>query len=191
MAMEFLISVICVVFMPGVDNQIKVWDIRMMRPLHAYFSYSPAKSLEISQRGLLAVGYGRKVQAREYDHERNQCLVYYFHRPILMITYSFLGSFQIWQDALRSKQQTPYMSHTLLDGVIEDLAFCPYEDIMGIGHSGGISTMLVPGAGEPNFDSYVANPFQSRRERQEQEVHMLLDKLQPETIVLDPDSIGR
>jgi len=48
----------------GVDNQIKVWDIRMMRPLHAYFSYSPAKSLEISQRGLLAVGYGRKVQVR-------------------------------------------------------------------------------------------------------------------------------
>jgi len=102
-----------------------------------------------------------------------------------------LGTFQIWQDALRSKQQAPYMSHSLHDGVIEDLAFCPYEDVMGIGHATGISTMLVPGAGEPNFDSYVANPFQSRRERQEQEVHMLLDKLQPETIVLDPDSIGR
>jgi hypothetical protein len=50
---------------------------------------------------------------------------------------------------------------------------------------------VAAGAGEPNFDSYVANPFQSRRERQEQEVHMLLDKLQPETIVLDPDVIGR
>ncbi len=52
-------------------------------------------------------------------------------------------------------------------------------------------TSPLSGAGEPNFDSYVANPFQSRRERQEQEVHMLLDKLQPETIVLDPDTIGR
>ena len=46
----------------GVDNQVKVWDIRMMRPMHAYFSHSTASSLEISQRGLLAVGYGRKVQ---------------------------------------------------------------------------------------------------------------------------------
>ena len=52
----------------GVDNQVKVWDIRMMRPMHAYFSYSPANSLEISQRGMLAVGYGRKVQVGVRPH---------------------------------------------------------------------------------------------------------------------------
>ncbi len=49
----------------GVDGQVKVWDIRLMRPLHAYFSHSPASSLEISQRGLLAVGYGRTVQVSD------------------------------------------------------------------------------------------------------------------------------
>eukprot|EP00983_Pelagomonas_calceolata_P123810 1161046-Pelagomonas_calceolata.AAC.6 len=46
----------------GADNQIKVWDVRTFKPLHAYFSYSPVTSLDISQRGLLAVGYGSKVQ---------------------------------------------------------------------------------------------------------------------------------
>ena len=60
-----------------------------------------------------------------------------------------------------------------------------------MGHSGGVSTMLVPGAGEPNFDSYVADPFQRRKARQEQEVHLLLDKLQPDMIVLDPTTIGQ
>ena len=54
-----------------------------------------------------------------------------------------------------------------------------------------MSTMLVPGAGEPNFDSRVADPFQAKRARREQEVHQLLDKLQPDMIVLDPTSIGQ
>jgi hypothetical protein len=57
--------------------------------------------------------------------------------------------------------------------------------------SGGISSVLVPGAGEPNFDSFVANPYQSKKERQEQEVALLLDKLQPDTIMLDPEAIGK
>lgn len=65
------------------------------------------------------------------------------------------------------------------------------QDVIAVGHSGGISTMLVPGSGEPNFDSYVADPFQNRKARQEQEVHQLLDKLQPDMIVLDPTTIGQ
>jgi U3 small nucleolar RNA-associated protein 7 len=39
------------------------------------------------------------------------------------------------------------MSHTLLEGVLEGLRFCPYEDVLGIGHSAGLSTILVPGMG--------------------------------------------
>lgn len=46
----------------GLDSQVKVWDVRTYKPLHAYFAYRPATSLDISQRGLLMVGYGRKAQ---------------------------------------------------------------------------------------------------------------------------------
>ncbi|KXZ55840.1 hypothetical protein GPECTOR_2g1391 [Gonium pectorale] len=143
----------------GADKQLKVWDIRMLRPMHAYFTYAPITQLDISQRGLLAAGHGRRVQ--------------------------------VWQDALRTKAQSPYMNHHVPEGVLQKFRFCPYEDVLGIGHSGGISTMLVPGAGEPNFDSFVANPFQTVRQRQQGEVVALLDKLQPDTIVLDPDTVGR
>lgn len=45
----------------GVDGRVKVWDVRTFKPLQSYFSRAPATSLDISQQGLLAVGFGRKV----------------------------------------------------------------------------------------------------------------------------------
>jgi U3 small nucleolar RNA-associated protein 7 len=48
----------------GVDGQVKVWDVRTFKPVHSYFSHAPATSLEISQQGLLAVGFGSRVQVR-------------------------------------------------------------------------------------------------------------------------------
>ncbi len=63
--------------------------------------------------------------------------------------------------------------------------------MLGAGHGGELSTLLVPGAGEPNYDSRVADPFQTPKARREQEVHALLEKLQPDMIVLDPGSIGQ
>ena len=48
----------------GLDCQVKVWDVRTFKPLHAYFANSPATALDISMKGLLAVGQGRRVQVR-------------------------------------------------------------------------------------------------------------------------------
>ena len=97
----------------------------------------------------------------------------------------------IWKDALHRKQKAAYLHHNLDGRAVESVRFCPYEDVLAIGHAVGMSTILVPGAGEPNFDSLVANPYQTAKARQEQEVHQLLDKLQPDMIALDPSSIGK
>ena len=74
---------------------------------------------------------------------------------------------------------------------VEQVSFCPYEDVLFCGHSAGISSMIVPGCGEPNFDSLVANPYQTRHQRREAEVNQLLDKLPAEMIMLDPEAIAR
>lgn len=45
----------------GMDGEVKVWDLRTYRQLHYYQFTAPPASLDISQRGLLAVGYGAHV----------------------------------------------------------------------------------------------------------------------------------
>ncbi|XP_056162237.1 probable U3 small nucleolar RNA-associated protein 7 isoform X3 [Syzygium oleosum] len=102
------------------------------------------------------------------------------------------GSFvQMSGNFSESQSYSRYMTHSMAKGYqIKKLLFRPYEDVLGIAHSMGWSSILIPGSGEPNFDSWVANPFETSKQRREKEVRSLLDKLPPETIMLDPSKIG-
>ncbi|KNA14312.1 hypothetical protein SOVF_108470 [Spinacia oleracea] len=102
------------------------------------------------------------------------------------------GSFvQVFRDGSSSQNYSRYMSHSMAKGYkIEKVSFRPYEDVLGIGHSMGWSSILIPGSGEPNFDSWVANPFETTKQRREKEVRSLLEKLPPESIMMDPKKIG-
>ncbi|TRM57380.1 NUC141 domain-containing protein [Schizophyllum amplum] len=83
-----------------------------------------------------------------------------------------------------------YLTHPVPHRPLLSLQFAPYQDILNIGHAAGLSSILVPGAGEPNFDSAEADPFENKKARREKEVKSLLDKLQPDMITLDPEFVG-
>jgi len=142
----------------GMDNKLKIWDVRNYKELYSYNTPRPATTVDISQRGILAIGSRDTVQ--------------------------------MWKEVFTVRQTEPYMMHRVTGNVAEMVRFCPFEDIAGVGHSRGFSSIVIPGSGEPNFDSFAANPFQTASQRREAEVHALLDKIQPEMIQLDPTKVG-
>lgn len=147
----------------GGDSRVKIFDLRMYKEVHSYNTYGgPPSCLDISQTGMLGIGHG--------------CHTTYWS-----------------PDALRSKAKEPYMKHQISGrGPMESLRFRPYEDVVGIGHAGGVSSIVVPGSGEPNLDSmeHFTNPYMDSKQRREAEVRSLLEKLSPEMISLDPDAVG-
>ncbi len=145
----------------GLDSMVHVWDLRTHGKLHSVRTRRVAGQLDISQRGMLAVGDGTFVD------------VY--------------GA-----GILSAPQPEPYMSVHTGDRreVVHSVRFCPYEDVLGVGRAGGFTSAVIPGCGEPNIDSFEANPFITRTQRREADVQALLDKAPPETIMLNPHELG-
>lgn len=84
------------------------------------------------------------------------------------------------------------MKHRLSSGnQVSALMFAPYEDVLGVGHTNGYSSLVIPGSGEANFDAYEANPFETKRQTQEGLVHRLLEKLPPQSISLKIKDVGK
>ncbi|KAI1095421.1 BING4CT-domain-containing protein [Rostrohypoxylon terebratum] len=148
----------------GQDCRMAVWDIRMFKEVNNYFTYQPASSIAISDRGLTAVGWGTSTTIWKGLYSKHL--------------------------AEQEKVQSPYMKWGGEGKRIERVRWCPFEDVLGLGHDEGFSSIIVPGAGEPNFDALEVNPFETAKQRQETEVKSLLNKLQPEMIALDPNFIG-
>ncbi|CBZ27211.1 conserved hypothetical protein [Leishmania mexicana MHOM/GT/2001/U1103] len=139
----------------GGDHAMKVWDCRTLRTLEEYAVTYSFHTLDISSSGLVALGGGTNVH--------------------------------IWKDMFTAaKPSSPYMKFGLGYGnIAEQVRFCPFEDVIGIGHSRGFTSLLIPGSGEANPDFYYANPHETERHRKERVVTNLLDKLPPDTISMD------
>lgn len=148
----------------GQDQKMTVWDIRMYKEVNKYFLNKPGASVAISDRNLTSVAFGTRCS--------------------------------IWKGLFdksledQEKIQRPYMAWGGEGQHIERVRWCPLEDTLGVSHNEGFSSLVIPGAGEPNFDALEVNPYENTKQRQEAEIQGLLNKLQPETISLNPEFIG-
>ncbi|CEQ41621.1 SPOSA6832_03353 [Sporobolomyces salmonicolor] len=148
----------------GIDGSVKIWDTRKWAVLNEYHFKKTPKTTAWSQKGLLGVGWGNHIS--------------------------------VFNDLTKPSHSArlpppPYLTHTFPSTPVHSLKFCPFDDLLGVGHARGFTSLLVPGAGEPNFDSLEADPFEGKRRRREREVHQLLEKLPMDLITLDQDVLGK
>lgn len=142
-----------------------VWDIRMFKPVHTYMTRQPASSVSISDTGLTAVATSTYTTVYRGLFDKNA--------------------------AVQQRVESPYMRWGGEGRRMERVQWCPYEDVLGVSHDAGFSSLIIPGAGEANYDALEVNPLETAKQRQESEVRGLLNKLTPEMIALDPNFIGQ
>ncbi|KAI8989335.1 WD40-repeat-containing domain protein [Pilobolus umbonatus] len=183
------------------NGTVTLWSPSMNTPLVKMLCHrGPVKAVAVDKGGHYMATAGADGQMKLWDIRTFGVLQEYYTPKIAtslsisdngLLSVGWNTRVQIWKDAFKTKQTSPYMNHMEPGSLISNTQFVPYEDVLGIGHQNGISSIVVPGAGEANFDSMVVNPFQTKKQRQETEVHSLLNKLQPDMIVLDPTIMGK
>ncbi|KAF9609300.1 hypothetical protein IFM89_015545, partial [Coptis chinensis] len=151
-------------------GKVTMWRPTSAAPLIKMLCHhGPVSAMAFHPGGHLMATAGMKRKIKLWDLRKFEVLhTYPGHAKTLQFSQTDLlgigsGSLvQVWKDTMGNQEYSRYMSHSIVKGYqVGKLHFQPYEDVLGLGHSMGISSILVPGSGEPNFDTWVANPFET------------------------------
>ena len=145
----------------GNDTKMKIWDLRnSYKALFEYYNPNPATNLSLSQKGLLAVSYNNVIE--------------------------------IWKDYYLNKQKEPYMKHHFKNNKtkIKKMKFVNFEDFLGCGTNIGFSSIIIPGSGIANFDTFENNPYETKNQKKEKEIKNLLEKIPYNMINIDPHKLN-
>ncbi|ODO03497.1 U3 small nucleolar RNA-associated protein 7 [Cryptococcus wingfieldii CBS 7118] len=146
----------------GMDGTVKLWDARNWgKEVRQWKVRNQVTDLAFSGQGMLSVGGKSGVSVFQDLHKD---------------TY---------------KPPSPYLTLPLPSLTASSVKFCPFDDLLCVGHERGISSLIVPGSGEANFDSGEADLYETRTRRREREVRGVLEKIRPELITLDTEFLGK
>src|SRR4051794_7107483 len=102
----------------GEDGKMKLWDLRAYKEATCYYSLPPAQTLDVSQRGMLALSYGGTIKVQNNAFNINKV--------------------KVWKGIFSERQSAPYMEHQIsaadirvsrcikLRLIHQTVRFCPY-----------------------------------------------------------------
>ncbi|EFC39322.1 WD40 repeat-containing protein [Naegleria gruberi] len=155
------------------DDKVKVWDIRN--------TYQPLTTVDTLE-------HLNQIRPKNGDHITSMAV-----SQSGMVAVSLKHTVAIWKNLTHINQADKeiYLLHKMPNHTtVSDLSFCPYEDILGVGHSRGFSSLIVPGSGSSSYDSRMPNPYFTDKQVKDFNVRTLLEKIPYEMICLDPTVIG-
>lgn len=179
---------------------VSLWSPASNEPLVKMQSCrGPVKSIAIDRSGHYMAVAGTDKTLKIWDIRNfKELYSYYTPTPASNLDISDTGLMSVswgphvtvWKDPFKSKQNSPYMNHLIPGSQIQTIRYVPFEDFLGVGHSKGVTNLIIPGSGEANFDALEVNPYETAKQRQESEVRSLMQKLPADSISLDPNVIG-
>nr|CAB3267707.1 WD repeat-containing protein 46-like [Phallusia mammillata] len=182
------------------NGTVTVWSPNQREPLLRMLCHKTAvRGMAVDRQGRYLATSGQDRRLRIFDLRTCKPLhtyqlktgpsnLQFSQRGLLAATCQ--NVVEVYKDPCTQVQEKPYLCHKLKHPA-HHIKFCPYEDVLGVGKADGFASLLIPGAGEPNFDAFEANPYRSKQQRREWEVKALLEKIQPDMISLDPFQIAR
>src|SRR5699024_9798366 len=115
---------------------------------------SSIRDIAVDKRGHIMVTTGADRSIRIWDIRNYKCLQNFKLRSIpskldmsqrnLLAVSSgdVVEVYKLFADQI----EKPYMRHRLesRSSIISSVQFCPYEDVLGVGHQGGFTSLLIP-----------------------------------------------
>ena len=161
------------------NGYLKVWDLRTYKEIYSFKCYNTINNIEYSQNGLLGLSTGKTVLI--YNMKQN------------FKSFNYRENHSSYNELFESKyidKENLYLMHKFDRCLINSIKFCPYEDILGVGHNNGFNSVIIPGSGEANYDIFENDPFINKKYSNKIIVNKLMDKLQPDMIQLNQNFIA-
>lgn len=190
-----------VVHVGHVNGRVTLWTPNVKKPVVEMWCHNACvASLAVHADKMVTVGSNNQWKVwdlRKYECEFGRPTA--FRHPVADVDISASGilavgagpKVQFWKDWFHLRPQAPDFYGDFKKKRVSCVRFRPYEDVCAVGSSDGLAGLICPGAGQANFDSLEGDPYETKAQTNEKEIRSLMDKLQPDSIMLDPGRLGK